>query len=299
MIDDDHLLSHELTHYLQDRERDLGALTGDFITSTDRSVALSCLVEGEAVVNSARVLTWLQGRMPEDVMWPETLQGIESNTFDRIAASNAPLLATTQDLPYWFGTGYVAAVWNGYGHDKVDALFDAPPAALLDFIAGYGNGRVPPTRIEPLHCGPPAAPDGFSLYALDSFGVAGALALLRASNPDNAAVSSDYQLASGLRNDAIAVYAPTGSGNAPVNAVLFAWRLGMSATSETHTLADRLRWRGFGVAEFGKEVVMASSVGQANPFGPDELMACPTLPDLHARLPAHMPWQARRLARWR
>src|SRR5436190_12277931 len=54
-----YVLSHELTHYLQDRTTGFAKLRKRFAASSDQTIALSTLVEGEAVATSTRALAGL------------------------------------------------------------------------------------------------------------------------------------------------------------------------------------------------------------------------------------------------
>jgi hypothetical protein len=173
-------------------------------------------------------------------------------------------------------------VWDESGRGHVDALFRSAPKSLLDWKAGYGDGKVKPTLLQPLECAPPLAPTGasFELHGVDSLGFAGALALLQAApgaNGDSSA-HADFDLAGKLRGDAIAVYTIMhGGATAPV---LAAWRLRFADEQAATTVQSRasaaLDVTG---ARFGREVLLITR-DAGDVFTDAELAACPKLEDL-------------------
>jgi hypothetical protein len=273
-VDAMYVLSHEFTHYLQDRDTNLGELRKRYVHDTDSGAAFRSLIEGEAMVNSTRALARMLGRKPTDLDWTQFFNMVQSDTLQQVQGSDAPLLAADIGLPYSVGGIYIADVWNGYGRVQVDRLFADPPVSMVDWIAGYGVGKRNPSLVEPLDCAPPAAPKGYEVYGLDSLGAVGALALLSAVDPQA------FRQVRSLRGDSIAVYSPR-DGAAAGAATLVAWRLRFSDTRALEAFQASIENNGFTLRAFDRELLIAaSSQPSDNSWTDAALDACPKLEEL-------------------
>jgi hypothetical protein len=175
------------------------------------------------------------------------------------------------NLPYSIGGRYVQRVWANYDREHVDALFETPPLALVDWLAGYGEEMPKPSLLEPLDCAPPLAPDGFALEALDSLGVSGAVALITAAGG-----RPDLKVSQDLRADALAVYVRTGQVPALDTTLVF-WRLRFRTDAAATAFAGRLTTLSdVSVRRFGRE--LALRVGPE--VAPDAIESCPELAEL-------------------
>src|SRR4029077_10574845 len=125
-----------------------------------QTIALSTLVEGEAVATSTRALAVLHGQSPTYVDWTSLFDGMLDDILHNFAYADAPLFYAAEQLPYPVGGRYVEDVWEGYGRRHVDALFRSSPQTLLDCRGGSGAVKPKPSLLEPLDCAPPLAPEG-------------------------------------------------------------------------------------------------------------------------------------------
>lgn len=119
--------AHEFVHQLQDQTFDLSKVNPGEIDQSDRVLAASGLIEGDAV--SAQ-FTWIPQHMtPEELV--ELLEA--ANDPEAMEAlNNAPAyLRETSIFPYDFvgGLGFVQALIASGGYDAVDAAFADPPAS--------------------------------------------------------------------------------------------------------------------------------------------------------------------------
>jgi hypothetical protein len=172
------------------------------------------------------------------------------------------------NLPYTVGGKYVSRVWNAYDRKHVDALFEQPPLSLVDWLLPGSLEHAAPTLVEPLDCAPPLAPNGFSVADIDSFGAAGALALLSAAGG-----ALDLALASSLRGDSIAVYTPNDASGARG---VTAWRLRFSDEGAASSFSNGVRPLGLTIRAFGRELLVTASADPAqNPLQGSALDACP------------------------
>lgn len=274
-----YVLSHELTHYLQDRAHPLGALLEDGVRGADHTLSLRALIEGEATVNSTRVLLRLMGRTAGALQWGRLFDTLDDELLQLVRESGAPLSAAALHLPYSIGGRYVERVWDGYDREHVDALFDASPRAILDWLLGYGDAMPAPSRLEPLDCAPPVAPDGYQLIGLDSLGSIGAVALMiGAKQTASLAVGRE------LRADAIALYLRSGEEAGPESTLVF-WRLRFRNETRASEVASWLNWSDVNVHQFGRELLLSAGAGVSADVTPVGFGGCPSLEEL-------MPMQA-------
>ena len=274
-IDKMYIVLHELTHYLQDRESDLSGLRESTGNTSDEQISLSALIEGEAVVNSSRGLTLLMRLAPQAVGWERFYDSLERSLFDEIQQSNAPLLAARQFLPYGVGGRYVSDVWSDDNREDVDLLFEEWPHAFADWMLAETWNPVD-NKKQKLTCAPPLAPNGFSLYEVDSFGASGAFALLAAAK------DIDRELASELRNDAFAVYIDDAGMSAPSEArAIGVWRLQFSSASVAADFLDAIATLDLDTRTFGNAIaIRVSSDASIQALTGEALDACPKLEDL-------------------
>src|SRR5262249_12228771 len=140
-------------------------------------------------------------------------------------------------LPYPIGGAAIAQLWNAHGRDAVDALFERPPRALVDWLVERGLTKPQASALELLDCAPPRAPDGYAVYAVDSWGATGAFALLAAAN------ELEPQTPAALRADAIVAYVPADMGSTAATRV--AWRLRFSNRAFATTVEQYVQALGF------------------------------------------------------
>jgi hypothetical protein len=266
---------HELTHYLQGRANDFSDMRKRAGKSTDARIAMAALIEGEATVNSTRALIYLMQRAPRTLNWPLFFDSLDETMIRTVELSPSPLYAATQLLPYTVGGRFVQDVWGDDDRTSVDDLFDEWPHALRDWVKGppWDAGS---TTQQPLDCGPPLAPDGYKVYTVESFGVAGAFGLLAAAG------DGDLALAAKLQNDAFAVYIYEPEAETPATAkkVVGVWRLRFDSGQVTRfaTAIDALD---LDTTTFKNELVIRVQPEDAGAVMSDETLAsCPKLGEL-------------------
>ena len=280
-VDAMNTLSHEFTHYLQDLRVDLKTIDKRFGTSADSVVATRTLLEGEALVTSTRVLARMTGLSASALNWQRLFDLLDANLVDEVDGSKAPLSDAALSIPYPIGGRYVSNVWNHYDRQHVDALFDAPPRAVADWMAGYGAGKVAAALPHELECAPPQAPKGFSVYGLDGLGATGVLALLAAAD------AASLEIAAAVRGDAIAVYTPDDVDDPSQGPVLAVWRLRFRDSTSAEAFVTRLDPLQFTIARTYPEVVISvSSDSNLEALHGAILDGCPGLEELK---PLHQP----------
>ncbi len=281
-----YVLSHELTHYLQDHTRDLGKLRQKNVTTFDSVVAFTSLVEGDAVVSSTRVLSLWKGRRFSDINWDSYFGQLDTATWQQIAGSPTPLNVARESLPYPVGGRYIASVWDETDRAHVEALFTKPELHLVDWLAGYGNAAPAPSLAEDLACAPPLPVAGLVLHGLDSLGPAGLIALLISVH--GKLDQTDQDLSRALVADALEVDATTRDKTAPQTPVAVAWRLRFQtpaiATNAVQALTNLPT--GITVTQSEAELLLTASDTPTHPWPASALASCPALTDLMPNSPA-------------
>lgn len=213
-------LSHEYTHALQDQREGLASLSKNEST-TDGSMAVDSLVEGEAVIMSDLVIfRAVAGQSADgaDAAWqrftkawlPHYDQTLAS-TLTLIAKSSAPYNEAQLLLPYPIGSRPLASAYLEAGLDGVRGFYEARPKTLISWIEP--EAQIP----RALPCSPPEPPTGYQLLGSDRTGGTGLIALytrLGLSGP------GAYEAARAWTNDLISIYAPPTETSAAV-----AWRI--------------------------------------------------------------------------
>ncbi|HKP62524.1 MAG TPA: hypothetical protein VJV78_37575 [Polyangiales bacterium] len=269
-----YVLSHELTHALQDRAHDLKKRHEMAAGSTDRRMALGMLVEGEATATSTRVMLRLFNRTADEFDFDAFFDKMDDSLLGAVKKSSAPLFTVYQGLPYSIGGRYVAHVWEQRDRRGVEALFDEAPPTAADWLRG-DLGDPGDTSSEPLDCGPPQAPPGFELYELDHFGATGVVAMLAAH------ATVDLTLASQLTNDAFALYVTEAAEPTASKPVLGVWRLRFETGRATDEFEQILMRASLKPRRSGTELTVRVSSPEAEAeLQGTELDACPKLSDL-------------------
>jgi hypothetical protein len=266
-------LSHEYVHYLQDRAGQLeGVREGR--RSSDESIALRSLIEGEALVTSYRTNAAMVGRSSRDVFWTAMWDALEMGLQDATDASSSPLLTAILQLPYLLGSPSVQIAWEG-GRSEVDALFEDTPSTGLDWL--LNPGQTLPTLATDLDCYPVAPPRGYSLVGVDSFGIAGLYALLGAQQQATLLAARDW------RQDRLAVYAEDNSRGLPN--VLALWRLHFVDPKSAVAFAFAIAPLRLDVTQRGQELTIRASVGSDDALSALDPNECPSEEDFVRSLP--------------
>lgn len=168
---DVHVLAHEFVHALQDAEVDLGAFLDANAVSSDSTVAVRTLVEGEATVVSYAVVARSFGVPPQRTDWQLYRDTLANEVVELASGAESPMLAAFQLFPYSAGFSALFEPWLAEG--DLSAYYEEPITAFADFLDAAEPGR---TVVETLDCYPVDPPPGFTAVDQDSFGVIGALA---------------------------------------------------------------------------------------------------------------------------
>jgi hypothetical protein len=139
------IFSHELTHALQDESLQLDRRVQELKDDSDRSLALQCLLEGEATLVMIRVaMKDIPGAdaTAEEALGPLLAAGaLERSNVPK----NVPDYFVDQlFFPYVEGTAYVRAAVQKGGWAEVDRLWKHPPDSSAEIL--HGGGQPPPVQ---------------------------------------------------------------------------------------------------------------------------------------------------------
>jgi hypothetical protein len=229
LADGTYTLSHEFVHALQDQREVLSKYDAMGSRSSDASLAIDALVEGEAVAVSNALMGSLEGGAPRD----------DTRFYDRlltaflreIALSTAPFTHAMLTLPYPVGGRPIASAYLRSGYDGIARFFAVHPLTYGEWVEGGEVSDLP----QRMHCDVVAPPLGFKIVANDRFGGAGLLALytrLGLTGPEA------YEAARAWTNDTFTIFGPEDLAS---STGVLAWRLGLGDAATASGLAEKLR----------------------------------------------------------
>jgi hypothetical protein len=123
------LLSHELTHALQDQNFDLLKFPLKVKTNDDLALATSALIEGDATVLMTR---WYMENVDPSKMLGDVGAMFSQNTAKLREAP--PYLREMLIFPYQEGQQFVTALYSSGGTPAIDAAFHDPPTTTKDIL---------------------------------------------------------------------------------------------------------------------------------------------------------------------
>jgi hypothetical protein len=254
------IFSHELTHALQDESMQLDRRTRELKDDGDRSLALQCLLEGEATVVMVKVA--LKDIPGADARAEEQLAPLLSAGALERANVPATVPAYFVDqlfFPYVEGTAYVRAALARGGWAEVDRLWRAPPESTAEILHG---GPLPPPATGLLPSDIATAFPGWRLVYTDTIGEWTIRFLLARSLAEPEA----SRAATGWRGDRIAFFS-----RGP--AMGYLWRIRFDGPATAERFADAFRKARAArpveapetITRSGQDVVIASGIPKAAP----------------------------------
>jgi hypothetical protein len=222
------IFSHELTHALQDENLRLADRVKALRDDGDRSLALQCLLEGEATLVMIRVaLQEIPGASEsvEDEMAPLLTTG----ALERGAVtSNVPDFFVDQlFFPYSEGTAFVRAAVKKGGWAEIDRLWKNPPESTSEILHG---APYPPPAQGLLPGNAATLAPGHRLSYMDTLGEWTLRFLLGRALPAEEAEAA----ATGWRGDRIAYFVSGGK-------MSYVWRLRFESAAASTRFEAALR----------------------------------------------------------
>ncbi len=232
---EDALLTHELTHALQDRHLDLSKRLKELRENGDAQMALQAMLEGEAtVVMMQAVLSQLPAEFRDRLSTGSLLSSMAQMAAGGLeGADGVPEFFVKELLfPYTSGTEWVEKKRVDGGWAALDAAWKRPPRTTAEIL--HPDRPASPRKRIP-DAGRPAAaevPPGTRVLWTDRFGEWMLRTVLEtAGAPDPAGLAAEWQ------DDRIVFFEPKGVRDGPVG---FVWRLRLSSGDAARRLADVL-----------------------------------------------------------
>lgn len=142
------LLAHETVHAMQDAEHDLAAYRDEWSSDFDSQLALTSLIEGEAVLYQLLTHVSLAGRTPEELDWKQLFDTWRSDELREGDEDEAPLSLARSRFSYAFGGGFVAQHWLARGRAGIDLLFERPPSSTAEVMFDLPQADLQDAREE-------------------------------------------------------------------------------------------------------------------------------------------------------
>jgi hypothetical protein len=234
------ILSHEFVHALQDQALDLSAFERSWAFSTDDSVAITALIEGEAMIHPNVLQVRARGLSVRSIDWDSYASALLASALETVEKAPSPFVDALSSLPYPVGFRALIERWLAGGQRGIDAVFEQPEFSFLRWLRAFDPGDSRP--IEALSCFPTGAPPGFTAFDHDSLGPAAVLGVyVVLGMPGDTALRHGKN----LHDDSLVVF--TSSPDPVPEGVAVAWRLRfVDAGAADIFVADirRAAWRG-------------------------------------------------------
>jgi hypothetical protein len=202
------LLSHELTHVLQDQNFNLSSFPLKEKHNDDLVLATASLVEGDATVLMTR---WYAENVEPGAMLGDLAKLFSQNT-DKLRDAPAYLREMLL-FPYVQGQQFVLSVFNAGGIKALNEAFQHPPVSSKEILhpEKFLHDRSPPTKIELKT----ASRDGWRLIGDNVVGEFGVHSLLQ----QHLGLFESQHIAGGWQADRYHVYEHGSAG-----ATILVWR---------------------------------------------------------------------------
>lgn len=148
--DDELALVHTLAHALQDNAFALGSgaepprvpLTGTCRTTIDSALALRALLEGDAVLTTARY-AGLDADLQEIERLADLAMAAEEPSYAPLAGISS--FEAVRQFPYRYGARFAATLYTGGGWEAINRAYGAPPCTTQEVLhpERYRNRRQP------------------------------------------------------------------------------------------------------------------------------------------------------------
>jgi hypothetical protein len=165
-LDANGTLAHEFVHAWQDRRHDLASFDAEVDADSDRSLALSSVVEGEAMLYQLLLILAYRGADLKQANYTNMFQALVTQGEQLASTQGSPMVTASGIFPYTYGARYMGEHWLDGSHQALDQIFEQPPASSLE-VMWEGSAAMP--AIEPLQL-LPAPLAGYRLVTDDVAG---------------------------------------------------------------------------------------------------------------------------------
>jgi hypothetical protein len=238
----DALLLHEFVHAIQDAEQGLAAWRARFPTSSDSTLSLRSVTEGQATYAQFRVLLAMTGRDVSRIDWDHTLTGFRDQLIGDAFDDPSAYFASVTTFPYAYGAASAYQSWSDH-----PAQFAAPPLTTLEVLShDAGVAFEPPAALD-LQA---PTPDGdFRFVDGDTLG---AFQLALSAHQLGVDPDAALDLALAWRGDALWIYA------GPSEQTVWMWMLQLDDARHASALAELAQTSKIEATAFDTRVLLLS-----------------------------------------
>lgn len=129
-------LAHELVHALQDRRHDLGSFGADPSLSSDQSLAMTAVVEGEATLYELLMTAAYRGLSLAQVNYGAAFESMVGFGDELTMTLGSPILSAGSVFPYTYGARFMGEHWLSGRASELDLMYSEPPASSLEVMLG-------------------------------------------------------------------------------------------------------------------------------------------------------------------
>jgi len=230
-LDANGVLAHEFVHALQDTEHDLSRFDQEPNQDSDRSLAVSAMIEGEATLYQLLLSLAYSGERLDNVDYARLFTSLRGQG-DRLALGDAsPMVTAPGIFPYTYGARYMGQHWLLGDQPALDQIFERPPQSSLEVMWREGLELPAVQRFLVL----PAPLSGYHFLADDVAGAWVLFSKLLELAGDLTAAPALRELVLGWRGDRFWVYQ---SDDAEAAAALV-WRIDWQDAEAAAQFAER------------------------------------------------------------
>lgn len=136
-------LAHEFVHALQDRRHDLGSFGADPSSSSDQSLAISSVVEGEATLYELLMTIAYAGRSLGSIDYAGAFEAMVGFGEELSMSMGSPILTAGSVFPYTYGARFMGEHWLAGRAPELNAMYAEPPGSSLEVMFAASPGSVP------------------------------------------------------------------------------------------------------------------------------------------------------------
>jgi hypothetical protein len=136
-------LAHEFVHALQDRRHDLGNFGSDPGTSSDQSLALDSVVEGEATLYELLMTIAYRGVSLEQVDYDAAFDAMVDFGEEMSMSMGSPMLTAGGVFPYTYGARFMGQHWLSGRASELNSLYVEPPQSSLEVMLAGSSSSAP------------------------------------------------------------------------------------------------------------------------------------------------------------
>ena len=163
-------LAHEVVHALQDADHELVEYLGRWARTYDAALAVTALIEGEAVLYQGLIAAQFHGRKFEDVEWDTLFDEWQRDAQDQAEQDESPVNMAGVRFPYAYGGYYVYRHFRVGGPERISALFKHPPQTTWEIVFGPSDHDAKAEQEMLAQHAVPELPSSFEEIASTSFG---------------------------------------------------------------------------------------------------------------------------------